>query len=174
MHQNVIENEFNGKYASLATILPCLAIEFTVQSANDIYFDLNNLHLHVIAKITKTDGTNIDANTASPLNLTLHSIFRENELECNYQNVGDTSQLYPYRSVLESLLNFCKKFPKNSPPKRGMEKRHQRAHECHRSRLEQCRVERLRRNIFEKYPGRAHRSPSFGRLPQRAPYSSKY
>ena len=34
-------------------------------------------------------------------------MFREIELEFNGQYVGDTSQLYPYRSVLESLLNFC-------------------------------------------------------------------
>ena len=60
------------------------------------------------AKITKTDGTNIDANTASPIDLTLHSIFREIALEFKGRNVIDTSQLYPYRSVLESLLNFWK------------------------------------------------------------------
>ena len=35
-------------------------------------------------------------------------MFGEIGLKFNGQNVGDTSQLYPYRSVLESLLNFCK------------------------------------------------------------------
>ena len=35
-------------------------------------------------------------------------MFGEIELEFNGRNVGDTSQLYPYRSVLESLLKFCK------------------------------------------------------------------
>ena len=108
MQQNVIENEFNREHAPLATLQPCMAIEFTVKSANDLYFDLNNSRLHVIAKITKADGTNIDANTAAPINLTLHSIFREIGLELNSRNVGDTSQLYPYRSVLERLINFCK------------------------------------------------------------------
>ena len=62
----------------------------------------------MIVKITKKDRTNIDANTAAPINLTLHLMFREIGLEFNGRNVGDTSQLYPYRSVLESLLNFCK------------------------------------------------------------------
>ena len=62
----------------------------------------------MIGKITKADGTNIDANTAAPINLTLHSMFREIGLELNGRNVGDTSQLYPYRSLLESRLNFCK------------------------------------------------------------------
>ena len=41
MQKNVIENEFNFEYASLATIQPGMAIEFTVKSANDLYLDLN-------------------------------------------------------------------------------------------------------------------------------------
>ena len=108
MQTNIIENEFNREYAPLATIQPFMVIEFTVKSANDLDLDLNNSRLHVIAKITKADGTNIDANKAAPINLTLHSMFREIGLEFNGRNVSDTSQLYPYRSVLECLLNFCK------------------------------------------------------------------
>ena len=108
MQQNVIENEFNREYAPLATIQPGMDIEFTIISVNDLYLDLNNSRLHVIAKITKANGTNFDANTAAPINLTLHSMFCEIGLEFNGRNVGDTSQLYPYRSVLESLLNCCK------------------------------------------------------------------
>ena len=85
-----------------------MAIEFTVNGANNLYLDLNNSRLHVLVKITKADGTNIEANTAAPINLTLHSMFREIGLELNGRNVGETSQLYPYRSDLETLLNFSK------------------------------------------------------------------
>ena len=112
MQQNVIENEFNHEYAPLATIQPGMVIEFTVKGANDLYLDLNNSRLHVLAKITKADGTNIEANTAGPINLTLHSMFREIGLELNGRNMGDTNQRYPYRSHLESLLNFCKETQK--------------------------------------------------------------
>ena len=77
MQQNVIENEFKREYAPLATIQLGMAIKFTVKGANDLYLDLNNSRLHVVAKITKADGTNIDANTAAPINLTLHSMLRE-------------------------------------------------------------------------------------------------
>ena len=91
MQQNVIENEFNREYASLATIQPGAAIEFRVTGSNDLYLDLNNSRLHVLAKITKADGTNIDANTAAPIKLTLHSMFREIGVELNNRNVGDTS-----------------------------------------------------------------------------------
>ena len=109
MQQNVIENEFNCEYDPLANIQPDMAIDFTVKSANDLYINLNNSRLHVLAKIIKADGTNIDTNTAALIKLLLHSIFREIGLELNCRNVGDTSQLYPYRSHLESLLNFCNK-----------------------------------------------------------------
>ena len=85
-----------------------MAIEFTVKSSNDLYFNLNNSRLHVIAKIIKANRTNIDAKTAAPINLTLHSMFRKIWLEFKGRNVGDTSQLYLYRSLLVNLLNFCK------------------------------------------------------------------
>ena len=108
MQQNVIENEFNREYAPLPSIQPGMPIEFTVNGANDLYLDLNNSHLHVLAKITKAQKTNLDANTAAPINLKLHSMFREIAVELNGRNVGDTSQLYPYRSIIESLLNYVK------------------------------------------------------------------
>ena len=63
----------------------------------------------MLAKITKADGTNIYANTAAPIHLTLHSMFREIGVHLNSRNVGDTSQLYPYFSFFESLLNYSKK-----------------------------------------------------------------
>ena len=61
MRQKVIENEFNREYAPLATIQPGAAIEFRVTGSNDLYLDLNNSRLHVIAKITKANGTNLEA-----------------------------------------------------------------------------------------------------------------
>ena len=91
MQQNVIENEFNREFAPLATIQQGVAIEFTVKGANDLCLDLNNSRFHKHVKITKADGTNIDANTAAIINLTLYSMFREIGLELNGHNVGDTS-----------------------------------------------------------------------------------
>ena len=108
MQQHVIKNEIDREYASLATIQQGLVIEFAGKGANDLCLDLNNSRLHVLAKITKADGTNIDVNTAGPINLTLLSMFREIGLELNGQTVGDKSYFYPYRSHLEILFNFCK------------------------------------------------------------------
>ena len=73
-----------------------------------MYLNLNNSRLHVLAKITKADRTNISANTAALTNLTLHSMFREIGVTLNGRNVGDTSQLYLDRKFVESLLNYSK------------------------------------------------------------------
>ena len=91
MQQNVIENELNCEYAPLATIQPGMVIELIVNSANDMYLNLNNSRLHVLAKITKADGTSIKAKTSGPINLTLHLMFRVIGLDLNGQNVNDTS-----------------------------------------------------------------------------------
>ena len=59
MQQNVIENEFNREYSPLTTIKPGVAIKFRVKNLNDLYLDLNNSRLHVLAKITKADKTTL-------------------------------------------------------------------------------------------------------------------
>ena len=53
MQHNVLENEFDREYAPRATIQPGITIEFKVKGTNDVYLDLNNSRLHVLAKITK-------------------------------------------------------------------------------------------------------------------------
>ena len=77
MQQNAIENEFNREYASLATIQLVIAIIFTVKGVNDLSFDLNNSCLHELVKINNADRSNIDANTAAPINLTQQLMFCE-------------------------------------------------------------------------------------------------
>ena len=105
MQQNNIDNKFNRVYAPLATIQHSAPIEFMVKGSNDLYLDRNNSRLHVLAKIINADGSNIGANTAGPINLPLHSMFREISVELNGQNVSDNGPLYPYRAYLETLLN---------------------------------------------------------------------
>ena len=98
MQQNIIDNKFNRENASLATIQHGAPIEFMVKGSNNLYLDLNNSRLNVLPKITNADGSNIGANTAGPMNLPLHSMFREISVELNCRNVSDTSPLYPYRA----------------------------------------------------------------------------
>ena len=98
--RNIIKNE--------ATIQLGAPIEFMLKGSNDLYLDLNNSRLHVLAKITNADGSNIEANMASPINLPLHSMFCKISVEFNGRNVSDTCPAYPYRAYLETLLNYSK------------------------------------------------------------------
>ena len=54
------------------------------------------------------DGKALDASdqTAGTNNL-LHSLFSQCSIALNGVNITPTSELYPYRSYMESLLNYC-------------------------------------------------------------------
>ena len=93
----------------LATIQSGAALDFRVTSSNDLYLNLNNSRLHVLVKTTKATSTKIDENSAAPINVTLHLMFRKIGVELNGQNVGDISQLYPNRYLVQSLLKYRKK-----------------------------------------------------------------
>ena len=170
IQQKVIEYEFNLEYAPLANIQP---IKFTVKGSNDLSFDLNNSHLHLLAMITKADVMSIDVNTVAPINLTLHSMFGEIAVKLNCRNLGDTSQLYPYGPIIKSA-QLQQGDPRDSTPMRRLDQGHYGTHGCHRSRWEKCWSERSSRDFREKYRGRAHQSPSRGRFSSRSPNSSKH
>ena len=50
MQQNVMENEFNREYAPLTTIQPGERIKFSITGSNNLYLNLTNSRLHVLAR----------------------------------------------------------------------------------------------------------------------------
>ena len=107
LQQTCVKNEYNREFNPLASIQSGAPIEFIVKGADLLYLDLNNTKLTVQVKITKENGTNIDADTAGPVNLGLHSLFREMSIELNGRPVSEPNQLYPYRAYIETILNYC-------------------------------------------------------------------
>ena len=77
MKQNVILNKFNREYAPLTTIQSYAASEVRVSNSNELCLNLTNSSMHMLVKITKTNGTNIDEITAAFINLLLYSMLRE-------------------------------------------------------------------------------------------------
>lgn len=104
--QSFLQEEFDQLYQPIASLNSGGPIEFNVTSSERQYLDLNNSRLCVRVKITKADGTNLDADTAGPINLTLHSLFKDVYVELNNKAVSDSSQMYPYRAYVETVLNF--------------------------------------------------------------------
>ena len=106
LQQDCIKNEFDRKFASLASITQGAPIEFVVQGADHLYMALNESYYTVRAKITKANGDPIGEKDAGPVNNAMHSMFREITAELNGRLVSKPNHLYPYRAYLEKLLNF--------------------------------------------------------------------
>ncbi|KAJ1154247.1 hypothetical protein NDU88_007001 [Pleurodeles waltl] len=59
--QTSIENSFFMEVSPMAALTPLAPIEFYVSGSTDMYLDLNNTLLHLVCKITKANGANIEA-----------------------------------------------------------------------------------------------------------------
>ncbi|HSN23010.1 MAG TPA: hypothetical protein VLS45_02370, partial [Methylomicrobium sp.] len=69
--------------------------------------DFANSYLHVVAKLTKADGTDLDANAAvGPVNLFLHSLFSQVDISLNGTQITPATNTYPYRAMIETLLSY--------------------------------------------------------------------
>ena len=70
------------------------------------YIDLNNTKLEVRAKLTMPDGTDIAGGThVGVVNLPLHSMFELVTIKIADKVVTETNNMYPYRALMETLLN---------------------------------------------------------------------
>ena len=55
----------------------------------------------------KSDGSEIDGGSkVTPVNLFLHSLFGQLEIDLNGRTISDGSSTYPYQAYLETLLSF--------------------------------------------------------------------
>jgi len=94
------------EYAPIAALTHGAPIEIYVERS-DNYLDLNKSYLYVKCKITKPDGTNLAAaDRVGPVNLTLHSLFSNIDLELCGKQLSDPNGLYAYRAMFETLLSY--------------------------------------------------------------------
>ena len=110
---SIEEGQFIEIYP-LASLSQGAPIEFTISGATSEYVDLSNTFLHVQAKVTKADGTNLDAGAAvAPVNNFLHSLFSQVDISLNGVLVTNSENTYPYRAMLETLLNYSREAQKH-------------------------------------------------------------
>ena len=82
-------------------------VEFLISGSGEEYVDLSETYLHIVAKITKPDGTDCTtSDDIGPVNLFLHSMFSQVETSLNERLVTSSSNTYAYRSYLEALLSY--------------------------------------------------------------------
>ncbi|KAK7095801.1 hypothetical protein V1264_005166 [Littorina saxatilis] len=112
--QTAVQEGMFVEYHPLATLAPGAPIEFTISGATSEYLDLSNTYLHVRAKITKADGTNLDADShVAPVNYWLHSLFSQVDISLNDTLVTNSENTYPYRAYLEATLNYGREAKKS-------------------------------------------------------------
>lgn len=71
------------------------------------YFDLSKTILIIRAKVTKADGTNLDADEkVGPVCNFLHSLFKQVDVFLKGKQVTQATGTYAYRAYLETLLNY--------------------------------------------------------------------
>jgi len=92
------------EYHPLTAVADGSPIEFEIGGSGE---DFGNSMLYVQAKITQPDGNDLGAaaNTA-PVNLFLHSLFSQVDIQLNGTLITSSTNTYPYRAMLETLLSY--------------------------------------------------------------------
>ena len=109
--QTSVEHGAWVEHHPLAVITDTGPIEFVVKGAGEEYIDLANTYLHVQAKVVKPDGgdlTEDDDSAVTPVNLFLHALFSDVDISLNGTLVSTSTNTYPFRAYIETLLNYGK------------------------------------------------------------------
>lgn len=82
-------------------------VEFFVSGNSEEYIDLSNTFLYVEARVfTDADVAIKDANKVGPVNNFMHSLFSQVDVSLNEVLVSASTNTYPYRAIIENLLNY--------------------------------------------------------------------
>ena len=107
--QEAVEEHFHTEIQP-NTSLDDGSINFTVSDDSNYYLDLATSYLYLEVKITKGDGTAIDADTAvGPVN----SLFKLMDVYLNDVLISNASNLYHNKAFLETLLTYNDKAKKS-------------------------------------------------------------
>lgn len=87
---------------------PYAPITFTIPFSDLEYWNISDtlLRMRIKFTITKEDGTAPNWDTICPVNMLLHSMFRNIDLKINSKLVTNSSQYYPYLADLQAKLRI--------------------------------------------------------------------
>ncbi len=95
------------QYPPAATITEHGPIDFYVSGSGQDYVDLMHTTLYLRVRLLQRNGNVVAADArVGPINNFLHSLFSQVEVSLNGKIVGHANSLYPYRAMLETLLNY--------------------------------------------------------------------
>ena len=107
--QAAIKYQYDQPFGPIGTIQAGAPIEINIPYTETAYRDLNNSRLEVKCKITLANGDALPAAAAiGPVNLLLHSMFSNIEMDICGRRISDASNFYPYRAFFETFLSYTK------------------------------------------------------------------
>ena len=105
--QTAVLSSYHEQIRPVASVSDFAPIEFIVPSSGESYLDLSSTMIKITAKILGPDGTGIAWDImGAPVNNFLHSMFSKTTVSLNGRSISDTTHTYPYKSYIETLLNF--------------------------------------------------------------------
>jgi len=105
--QTSIEQGSWIEYHPITSVVEGSPIEFDVNGSGEDYVDFANTLLYVKAKLTTMTDNNLAADAAvGPVNLFLHSLFSQVDISLNGTLITASTNTYPYRAMLETLLSY--------------------------------------------------------------------
>ncbi len=102
------EDKIYTKILPLSTITDRGPIEFFIPGDGEKYLDLNDTLLRLRIKITNVDGSNLGF-----ISYPLNTIFSQCNVILGDRLISQSSATHPYRSMIETLLNFSRDTPKS-------------------------------------------------------------
>ena len=104
--QTSIESGTFVEYHPISSITGLTPIEFDTSAGGEDYMDLANSYLFVNVKIQRADGVDLaKTDDVWPANNFLHSTFSQIDIQLNGTLVSSSSNTYPYRAYIESMLS---------------------------------------------------------------------
>ena len=106
--QTDIIKSYVSDYFPVTSITAGGPIEFHVPGNTEDYVDVNDIYLHVKFKVTKADGTAINAATSkmSVTNLAICSLFQDVSLTLGETQIEGGQQMYPYLGYINTVMQF--------------------------------------------------------------------
>ena len=105
--QAAVENGYTTEYLPRSNLSDDGPIKFEVSGVGSDYIDLLNSYLLLELKITKADGSNLaNDDVVGPINLIGQTLFKQIDVSLNDTLISDSSNLYHYRALFETLLSY--------------------------------------------------------------------
>lgn len=82
-------------------------LEFVIGGNGNQYIDLAQTRLQVKVKVVKGDGKSLEADEhVGPINLFLHSLWSQVEIQLQQKIVSSAGTMYPYKAYIDTLLRY--------------------------------------------------------------------